>query len=203
MGRKTVSCTGIEATLSSSEEARGRFGANGDSPLWASTGPATIPGPCMHACRQARIPAGGALEDCQRSIGKRPAPSFLVLYTVADVTLIARGRQRNTPPRLGARPRGDAGLRGDFARLIAAIGDLPPISLIVSDSRGRLPIAGKDLAESYPRSASPRRRPVITCRRRMSPRHGYVPASAAGPAALIAMAVRARLFACAICCGVA
>src|SRR6185436_2930628 len=33
--------------------------------------------------------------------------------TVADVTLIAHGR-RNTPPRLGARPRGDAGLRGDL-----------------------------------------------------------------------------------------
>ena len=61
-------------------------------------GPSLITGPCMHAGRQARIPAGGAPEDCQRSIGKRPAPCLLVLYMVADVTLIAHGR-RHTPPR--------------------------------------------------------------------------------------------------------
>jgi hypothetical protein len=79
-------------------------------------GPSPITWPCMHAGRQARIPAGGGLEDCQRSIGKRPAPCFLVLYTVADVTLIAHGR-RNTPLRLGARPRGGAGFRGDLHAL--------------------------------------------------------------------------------------
>jgi hypothetical protein len=60
-------------------------------------GPSPITWPCMHAGRQTRIPAGGGLEDCQRSIGKRPAPCFLVLYTVADVTLIAHGRR--TPRR--------------------------------------------------------------------------------------------------------
>src|SRR6476661_7861671 len=70
----------------------------------------------MLADRQARTLAE-ALEDCRRSIGKCPAPCFLVLHTVADVTLIAHSRRRNTPPRLGARPRGGASLRGDLHAL--------------------------------------------------------------------------------------
>jgi hypothetical protein len=37
------------------------------------------------------LPEEHRLEDCPRSIGKCPAPCFLVLYTVADVTLIAQG----------------------------------------------------------------------------------------------------------------
>ena len=129
----------------------------------STLGPSTWTVPnyrALYACWQAgENSSWRGLEDCQRSIGKRPAPCLLVLYTVADVTLIAHSRRRNTP-RLGARPRGDAGLRGRLARLIAAIGDFPAISVTVSDSRGRLPLAGKDPAEWYPRSATSRRRPA-------------------------------------------
>ena len=56
-----------------------------------------------------------------------------------------------------------------LARLIAIIGYLPAISVIVSDSRGRLPFAGRDPAEWDPPSASPRRRTAITRRRHMPP----------------------------------
>ena len=131
-------------------------------------GPPPITWPCMHTGRQARIPAGGAPEDCQRSIGKRPAPCFLVLY---------HGRGRHSDRPWATKHPGAAWstatrrcrLSRRLARLIAMIGDLPAISVIVSDSRGRLPFAGRDPAEWDPQSASPRRRPAITRRRHMPP----------------------------------
>ena len=79
---------------------------------WGQARPSTWTGHnylALYACWQAgeNFQLAGALEDCQRSIGKCPAPCFLVLYTVADVTLIAHGIQcraarsrkpRNTKP---------------------------------------------------------------------------------------------------------
>jgi hypothetical protein len=85
----------------------------------------------MHAGRQARIPAGGALEVCQSSIGRCPAACFLVLDTVTAVTLIAQGD--NGTPRLGLEHGQDAmQVTRRLARPIAVIGDLPAISVFVS-----------------------------------------------------------------------
>jgi len=73
---------------------------------------------CLQAGENSSWWGAGGLPEEHR---KGPAPSSSSLH-VADITLIAVGDNEH-PPRLGARPRGDAGLRGDFARLIAAIGD--------------------------------------------------------------------------------
>ena len=172
MGRKSVSCNGVEATLSSSEAGPRRHERRrpaddseqmvirrwGQAHWGQAPGPSPITWPCMHAGR--RNSSWRGLDDCQRSIGKRPAPCFLVLYTVADVTVIAQGR-RNPPAAAWSTATRRCRFTRRLARLDAMIGDLPAISVIVSDSRGRLPIAGNDPAEWDPQSASPRRRPAI------------------------------------------
>ena len=154
-------------------QARGRFGANGDSPLgqahWGQApGPSPITWPCMHAGRQARIPAGAG-------VGGLPEEHRKASCSLFPRPLHGRGRHADRP--WATKHPGAAWstatrrcrLSRRLARLIAMIGDLPAISVIVSDSRGRLPFAGRDPAEWDPPSASPRRRTAITRRRHMPP----------------------------------
>jgi hypothetical protein len=170
MGRKTVSCNGVEVTRPSSEErprrARrherrrpdGRFGAKGDSPLGGKhldrpQLPCLV---CLLAGRR-EIQLAAALEGCHWSIGKCAAPCLLVLNTVADVTVIAHGRQRTT--RHGSE-------HGHNAMRVYAATCTPSHGERLSRSTTR---AGRDLAEFHPQSASPRRCPAITCRQHMTP----------------------------------
>ena len=121
-------------------------------------GPSPITWPCMHAGRREfqLAGAGGLPEEHRKaSCSLFPRP------------LHGRGRHSDRPwatTKHLAAAWSTATRRCKFtrrlARLIAMIGDLPAISVIVSDSRGRLPFAGKDPAEWYPRSATSRRRPA-------------------------------------------
>ena len=112
MGRKTASCNGVEATFSSSEE-------HLDRP--------ELPGLVSMLAGRREFQLAGGLEDCQRSIGKRPAPCFLVLYH-------GRGRHSDRPwaTKHLAAAWSTATRRCKFtrrlARLIAVIGDLPATS---------------------------------------------------------------------------